>query len=177
MAKIYLASSWRNDLQPAVIQLLRRYGHHCYDFRNPSPTAKGFSWFDIDPNWRHWNPEQYIKALTHPITEKGFALDLAGMEWADTCVLLLPSGRSAHTEAGWMKGQGKTVYVVTQDGEEPELMYKIFDGIFGCVADLVLHLNKPCPTCNGTGEIEKTDKNLVCPDCVGSGNKKEVQNG
>lgn len=29
-----------------------------------------------------------------------------------------------------------------------------------------------CPTCKGTGEIEKMDKNLVCPNCIGSGKTK-----
>ncbi|MDT9694044.1 hypothetical protein Q5762_38105, partial [Streptomyces sp. P9(2023)] len=37
-------------------------------------------------------------------------------------VMLLPSGRSAHLEAGWFAGKGKRVIIVTRDGEEPELM-------------------------------------------------------
>jgi hypothetical protein len=44
------------------------------------------------------------------------------MEWADTCVLVLPCGRSAHLEAGWFCGQGKRCIILTRDGEEPELM-------------------------------------------------------
>lgn len=48
-----------------------------------------------------------------------------GMEWADVCVLVLPCGRSAHLEAGWFAGKGKPVFVLTQDGEEPELMAKM----------------------------------------------------
>src|SRR5688572_4709711 len=31
---------------------------------------------------------------------------------------------------------------------------------------------KNCATCNGTGEIEKMDYNLVCPDCIGTGEAK-----
>ena len=52
------------------------------------------------------------------------------MEWADVCVLVLPSGRSAHAEAGWMAGQGKLVMVYVPDVErmEPELMYLLFNG-------------------------------------------------
>lgn len=33
------------------------------------------------------------------------------MKWADTCVLALPCGRSAHLEAGWMSGAGKKLIV------------------------------------------------------------------
>ncbi len=35
MSDIYLASSWRNDLQPEVLLALRDAGHAVYDFRNP----------------------------------------------------------------------------------------------------------------------------------------------
>lgn len=37
MKKIYVASSWRNSHQPAVVQALRADGHDVYDFRNPAP--------------------------------------------------------------------------------------------------------------------------------------------
>ncbi len=44
--------------------------------------------------------------------------------------MVLPCGRSANTEAGWMKGAGKLCYVFQPIQQEPELMYKIYDGIF-----------------------------------------------
>lgn len=58
------------------------------------------------------------------------------MKWADTCIMVLPCGRSANTEAGWMKGAGKEVYVFTPIKQEPELMYKIYDGIITHIHDL-----------------------------------------
>ena len=33
--KIYVASSWRNERQPDVVQALRNAGHDVYDFRHP----------------------------------------------------------------------------------------------------------------------------------------------
>lgn len=39
--KIYLASSWRNERQPAVLAALREAGHEVYDFRNPAPRHEG----------------------------------------------------------------------------------------------------------------------------------------
>ena len=123
MARIYLASSWRNPEQPRMVALLRKCGHQVYDFRNPFHGDSGFAWSDIDPNWQGWSAEQYRKLLTtHPIASHGFTSDLRAMQWADTCVLLLPSGRSAHLEAGWFCGQGKRTVILTRDGEEPELM-------------------------------------------------------
>lgn len=35
MAKIYVASSWRNPFQQEVVNILRDLGHEVYDFKNP----------------------------------------------------------------------------------------------------------------------------------------------
>lgn len=42
--RIYVASSWRNPIQPEVVRHLREAGHEVYDFRNPAPGQEGFSW-------------------------------------------------------------------------------------------------------------------------------------
>jgi hypothetical protein len=134
--KIYVASSWRNEFQPAVVAALVSMGHKVYDFRNPAPGNTGFAWSDIDENWINWTSQEYKAALVHPVAEAGFKLDFDAMKWADVCVMVLPCGRSANTEAGWMKGAGKKVFVYQPIKQEPELMYKIFDGILTSVEDL-----------------------------------------
>ena len=75
--------------------------------------------------------------MNHPLAEKQFQADLKALEWADACVLVLPCGRSAHTEAGWMAGRGKKVVVYIPKMEEPELMYKLFDEVVGSLDDLI----------------------------------------
>lgn len=127
--RIYVASSWRNSIQPYVVSALRYDSHLVYDFRNPSPRRRGFSWAEIDPNWQHWSADGYRKALDHPIAKAGFASDFNAMKWADVFVLVLPCGRSAHLELGWAAGQGKQTMILTRDGEEPELMAKMCDHI------------------------------------------------
>lgn len=123
MARVYVASSWRNASQPDLVGILREAGHQVYDFRNPPSGIAGFAWSEIDPGWQDWTAEEYRRHLTtNPIAARGYVSDLRGMEWADTCVLLLPCGRSAHLEAGWFCGRGKRCLILTQDGEEPELM-------------------------------------------------------
>ena len=62
------------------------------------------------------------------------------MRRADACVLVLPCGRSAHTEAGWMAGAGKVVVAYIPEMAEPELMYKLFAGVAGTLDDLVRYL-------------------------------------
>ncbi|MFG5856777.1 hypothetical protein LDB17_01025 [Dysgonomonas sp. Shenzhen-Wh21] len=140
MAKIYVASSWRNKYQPEVVRFLRENSHEVYDFRNPHGNT-GFSWSEIDPNWKDWGMDEYKEAIKHPIAEAGFNSDFNAMKWADTCVLVLPCGRSAHTEAGWMKGAGKKVLVYQIWAEEPELMYKIYDDIITTGKELLASLD------------------------------------
>lgn len=137
MAKIYVASSWRNIYFPDVVKALKEAGHEVYDFRNPPHGGHGFHWTDIDPDAPEWTFEQYSEGLTHPLAERQFAADLEALEWADTCVLILPSGRSAHTEAGWMKGRGHRAIVYIPEMQEPELMYKLFDAVVGTLDDLL----------------------------------------
>lgn len=136
MSKIYVASSWRNLFQPEVVKQLRKAGHEVYDFKNP-PSKSGFNWSQIDLTWREWSTKEYIDALKHPIAQAGFDSDFNAMKESDICVLVLPSGRSAHSEAGWMKGAGKKVFVYSPIVQDAELMYKMFDGIYDNIYDII----------------------------------------
>ncbi len=98
----------------------------------------GIRWGDMDSNWTAWTPEQYRDALiSHPVASHGFLSDFRAMQWADTCVLLLPSGRSAHLEAGWMAGAGKRTVVLLAPGQDPELMNLLLDDICVSVDELL----------------------------------------
>lgn len=122
--RIYVASSWRNPIQPIVVTMLRTLGHEVYDFRNPRPGDDGFHWSEVDPEWKGWEPAAFRDCLSHPTAQAGFASDFDAMQWADTFVLVLPCGRSAHLEAGWAIGAGKpTCIILHRVGFEPELMY------------------------------------------------------
>lgn len=122
--KIYVASSWRNILQPGIVHALRRCGHDVYDFKNPRPGNNGFRWTDIDPNWQQWTPDQYRAALQHPIAQQGYRYDIEALRACDICVLVLPSGRSASWEFGYAMGMGKRGVVMQLNTLEPELMYR-----------------------------------------------------
>ena len=137
MARIYVASSWRNPYFPEVVTRLREAGHEVYDFRNPPHGGAGFHWTDVDPAAPNWTYAQYAEGLHHPLAERQFQADIDALTWADTCVLVLPCGRSAHTEAGWMAGAGKRVLAYIPEMLEPELMYKLFDAVAGSLDELV----------------------------------------
>lgn len=133
--KLYTASSWRNKKYPGIVEELLYAGHRVYDF-----TAANcwFKWEEVDEEWESWNNKQFINALSHPLSRRAFDSDYRGMEWADACVLVLPCGKSAHIEAGYMKGRGKKLYILL-DGEasRAELTYSIADGIFQSTPELL----------------------------------------
>ncbi len=119
---IYLASSWRNPVQQEVVKVLRDQGHAVYDFKNPAPALTGFSWKAIDQDWQKWTPARWRTALRHDIANLGFANDKNALDWCDCGVLVLPCGRSAHLEAGYLAGRGKMVFTLALEDVEPELM-------------------------------------------------------
>ena len=139
--KIYVASSWRNEYYPEVVKVLREAGHDVYDFRNPPSSDGGFKWSNVDPNYMEWPPQEYRQQLTCKQAERQFQNDIEAMESCDACVIVLPCGRSAHTEAGWFSGKGKTVIVYVPIKQEPELMYKLFNGIACNLTELLVLLN------------------------------------
>jgi len=150
--RVYVASSWRNPIQPAVIDVIRMEGHDVYDFRHPAPGDNGFHWSEIDPDWRAWDAAGYLAGLHHPLAEVGFNRDHAAMEWADTFVLVLPCGNSAHLELGWACGAGKRTAIlighpldVLDDGVpafQPELMYKEADLVTDSWVTMMVWINE-----------------------------------
>lgn len=147
---VYVASSWRNPMQPAVVAALRAAGIDCYDFRNPE-GGTGFSWREVRPDHvgpiqrtevrqkgADWEPvDHYLQMVQHPRAIDGFAADFGAMQRADTFVLVLPCGKSAHLELGWAVGAGKRTAILLEDPVEPELMYRMVDYLAPSLFDLL----------------------------------------
>jgi hypothetical protein len=112
---VYVASSWTNPFQPIVVTVLRRFGMEVYDFRHPEPNNDGFQWSAVDLGWETWSPRQWRDGLSHPVAEAGFILDKKALDRADCGVLVLPCGRSAHLEAGYLAGRGQPVFTLALD--------------------------------------------------------------
>lgn len=124
--KIYVASSWRNLLQPAIVVALRGAGHEVYDFKNPPHGRGGFGWKEVMPSYElggKVSPEEYREALKHPVAADGYESDISALRWCDAVVYVMPCGRSASWEFGYAMGQGKAGYVVMFSDDEPDLMF------------------------------------------------------
>jgi hypothetical protein len=105
-------------------------------------------WKNIDHEFDKWSVSEYKKGLEHPASERQFQADLDALNWADTCIIVLPCGRSAHTEAGWMKGAGKKVIVYIPEMQEAELMYKLFDLVSDSLEEINEYLAKDTFKCH-----------------------------
>lgn len=139
--RIYTASSWRNPRYAGVVQRIKDAGFQVYDFRNPPDDKAAFHWTAIDPKWENWNEWQFRQYIKHPIAQRGFTSDFNGMEWANVCVLILPSGKSSHIEAGYMVGRGKPLFILL-DGGEPELTYSLATKLCTSPVELICNLEE-----------------------------------
>lgn len=163
MARICISSSWTNEHQPALVARLREQGHLVYDFRHCEGRNDRNIWESVTAelymNTAYQQgiltPDDYDRLLSEQRVTDRFKEHLNALSDADTCVLLLPGGRSSHVEAGYMAGCGKRVFVYdTSVHVTPELMYLTFDGYFHYEEDLLKALKDPvsgiCRVCGCT---------------------------
>lgn len=98
--KIYLASSW--NMESAVnlmASILRNHRHEVDVFCDDSKGRYVF-YFDQIPDIEEHDG---ISVMYLGQVRKAFYEDKKWIDWSDTVLLMLPSGRSAHLEAGYAK--------------------------------------------------------------------------
>ena len=134
---IYVIGSLSGTRVEEVANQLRAEGHDVFDEWR---AAQGDYWADYAV--RRKMP--FREALTMDFTETAFQFDLRHLKQASIGVLVMPAGRSAGLELGWMLGQGKRGYIL-YDGEpeRPDLMAKLATGVFFSVEELANELNTP----------------------------------
>jgi len=128
--RIYIAASWAmRNIAITLAQRLRTEGFEVDCFCDNTTGRYIFNFKDIVGN----HPEEWdaLRMLMEPEVKKAFAEDKKWLDWCDTCILLLPSGRSAHLEAGYVKGCGKKFYIYGEFlHSEWDVMYGFADGLY-----------------------------------------------
>lgn len=126
---VYVASSWRNLMHPAVVETFRAVGVSCYDFKRDEGAQ--FDWSEVDPAYKEtWDRsvDRFKRMLSHDRAIEGFRSDYGAMQKADAFVLVHPAGRSSHLELGWAWGRGIPTALYAPEGmDEPDLMYSGLD--------------------------------------------------
>ena len=110
MKTIYLISSLRNRADTIYIanELEKQTGVEIFDsWLAPGPEA--------DDMWKEYEQARgrsYEEALKGHAAQHIFDFDKFHLDRCDGCILLLPAGKSAHLELGYMLGTGKPGYIL-----------------------------------------------------------------
>lgn len=165
-SRIYLAGSWKNaDNILALRDLLKAEGHEVDCFASTDTGRTSFNWSElITALGCQERAEAEIKLagmdaidlLSFDRVIEAFQEDKKFLDWCDTCILILPSGKSAHLEAGYAKGQGKTLIIFGEflKGER-DVMYGFADGLY---RDAEL-----------SSMIDRLNHGIFCPDRIPRG--------
>lgn len=172
MRRIYIATSWKNKTNVrSLAEALRANGHEAFDFTdlNNRPNELDKFVFGVK-EWLKYSGQQpheidWIDFLSWPPTKRAFASDKAGLDWADTVILLHPCGRSAHLEGGYGVGAGKELFLYG------DLPIGEFDAMYG-FAKQCFRFNELGDLLDALDIIQDTEM-LNCYHCKGDFPKSE----
>jgi hypothetical protein len=149
--RIYLIGALKNDTIPGLAVRLADEGHAVFaDWHAPGPQADEF--------WQAYEGQRgatYREAIYGPHALHVFDFDKHYLDECTVGVLVMPAGKSAHLELGYLAGTGKRTFVLF-DGEPAryDLMYLFAEYVCFTVAELVQAIARP-PTVNRDWRIAK----------------------
>lgn len=105
---VYLISSLRNPMTPAVAKKVRESGFHVWDtWYSAGPKAD-----DCFQKYHEGLGNTFIEALKSEVANHIFYFDKAHLDSCDAGILLLPAGRSCHLELGYLAARNKKTYIL-----------------------------------------------------------------
>jgi nucleoside 2-deoxyribosyltransferase len=131
---IYLIGSLRNPAVPDVARTLRAAGFEVFnDWHSAGPDADDHLRDHYRERGHSYEETLHSKAALHI-----FEFDLMWLDACDAAVMMMPAGKSAHLELGYVIGQGKPGYIL-MDGEPErvDVMHNFADGVFTNIEDLI----------------------------------------
>jgi nucleoside 2-deoxyribosyltransferase len=143
---IYLASSWKNAKEVNMTaKLLRIEGFAVDAFCDSSGGRFVFSFNELPGSGYRHNARTI---LGEPLVQMAFAEDKKWLDWADAVILILPSGKSAHLEAGYAVGKGKFLIIYQPEGlplGEFDVMYGFANLITSSITEAITFLDRQLP--------------------------------
>jgi nucleoside 2-deoxyribosyltransferase len=134
MKSIYLIGALKNDAILLAANILRHEGFDVFD-----------DWFAPGKNadvhlleYEKARGHSYKEALCGYAAKHVFEFDKSHIDRCDIGVMVMPAGKSAHLELGYMRGQGKPAFILFD--EEPErfdCMYQFATDVFFNMDDLI----------------------------------------
>ncbi len=139
---IYIAGSMKNrDGIRKVTQQMQDAGFNTFnDWIMPGE--------ETDQKWQEFEQAQgrtYLEALQAPHAKDVFYFDKEWLDKSDAIILVLPAGKSAHIELGYMVGRGKPAFILLEgEPERWDVMYLfatlVTDGLGDIIGWLQKHL-------------------------------------
>ena len=132
--RVYLGGSLKNQTGvPAVARQLREAGHEVFDeWITPGPDADDHLW--AYGKARGLNAKQTLETYA---ARHIFEFDKHHLDRSDAIVLVMPAGKSAFLELGYMLGKGKPgIILMEQDPERIDVMFQFAD-IATSVAEVI----------------------------------------
>ena len=136
---IYLIGSLRNPQIPIIANGLRDAGFDVFD-----------DWYaagpEADDKWREYERgrgRSYCEALGGLAANHVFQFDKTHLDRTDIALLALPAGKSACLELGYVIGAGKRGYILVDDPERWDVMFKFAAGVFFDIDALIDELKTP----------------------------------
>jgi len=132
VAKLYLIGSLRNPEIPKIANELRELGFDVFD-----------DWFaagpEADDKWKEYEETRgrsFSDALNGEAARHVFGFDFQHLSVSDVVVLVLPAGKSGHLELGWALGRHKRGYILHNNPDRWDVMYKFAHGVYYSLDEL-----------------------------------------
>jgi hypothetical protein len=140
MNKVYVMGSLRNPEIITVANAIEAAGHLTYAaWHSPGPGA--------DEHWKEHaqgRGRTYLQELEGPHVRMVFNNDKHWLDWANIAPLVLPAGRSAYCELGYMRGKGsRTIALLGEPNPERwDIMLRFAEEIYPTIDDVLKALAK-----------------------------------
>jgi hypothetical protein len=138
---VYLIGSLRNPEIPSVATAIRGVGIEVFDDWYAAGT-------EADDKWRDYEIQRgrsYLEALQGKAATHVYEFDLSNLQAASVAVLVLPAGKSGHLELGWFLGHGRPGYILLDNPDRWDVMYKFATGVYEKLEDLIDRLAHDVP--------------------------------
>lgn len=131
---IYIIGSMRNPRVPVIAEMLRAVDYDAFDdWQSSGPES--------DDYWQLYERHRgrtYAEALKGAHAQDVFNFDKRHLDRCAAALVVLPAGKSAHLELGYVLGCGKPGYILL-DGEPERLdiMYNFATRVFVNVHEML----------------------------------------
>jgi nucleoside 2-deoxyribosyltransferase len=137
--RIYLIGSLRHNGVRELANRIRKHGFTVFDDWHSAGTHADEIWQAYEKQRGH----DYLIGIRNEHARNVYNFDLGNINKSDTGLLLMPAGKSAHLELGYMLGQGKRGYVLFEgEPERWDVMYQFATDLFMDESSLLDTLRK-----------------------------------